>query len=265
VPALPTWLWGIVLATGIAIAAYRLRALSASGAGAAALMGAVVMAAGWSWGILLIAYFVPASALSRWRAGDKLARSGDRADKPGPRDAAQVLANGGLFAAAAVAWLLWPGVTWQAVGAAALSASAADTWATEVGVLSRAQPRAILGGAVVPAGTSGGVTVLGFGGSVSAAVFTAMIVWLVRWPSAAVVASLVGGVAGSVLDSVLGAALQERRRCPTCGIDTERRVHGCGTATVATGGISWMTNDAVNALSTAAGAVLGAAAAQAMR
>jgi len=262
----PTWAWGFALASGVAAIAYALRALSASGALAAVIMGSLVMAAGWSWGILLIVYFVSASALSRWRAAEKRARSGDRVEKPGARDAAQVLANGGLFTAAAIGWIASPagGPLWQAAGAAALSASAADTWATEIGVFSRALPRSILTGARVQPGTSGGVTGLGLLASLAAASFVAAVVWLARWPAPAILAAVIGGVAGSILDSVVGAALQVRRRCPACGADTERRVHGCGHPTAVTGGIAWITNDAVNALSTLLGAAVGVAAARAL-
>ena len=60
-----------------------------------------------------------------------------------------------------------------------------------------------------------------------------------------------------VLDSILGATLQGRFRCPSCSIDSEHRVHRCGTRTEPTGGVSWLTNDGVNALTTAAGALGG--------
>jgi uncharacterized membrane protein len=65
------------------------------------------------------------------------------------------------------------------------------------------------------------------------------------------------GTGGMVLDSILGAALQGRFHCPVCRVDSERRTHRCGTPTVRTGGISWLTNDGVNAVTTAAGAIAG--------
>jgi uncharacterized membrane protein len=65
------------------------------------------------------------------------------------------------------------------------------------------------------------------------------------------------GTGGMVLDSVLGATLQGRFHCPPCGVDSEHRVHRCGSPTVHTGGLPWLTNDGVNAVSTAAGALAG--------
>ena len=37
-------------------------------------------------------------------------------------------------------------------------------------------------------------------------------------------------------------------------------MHRCGTRTTCTGGVSWLTNDGVNAITTAAGALAGLAA-----
>lgn len=253
----PPWIAGAALAAGIAWLARRVGALSSSGAVAATVIGTVAVGAGWSWALILIVYFVSASALSRFRAADKDARTAGRVEKGGARDAAQVAANGGVFAIAAL--LHWSGAhpTWQMAGAAALAASAADTWATELGTLARSAPRSILGGRVVPAGTSGGVTVQGFTAGIAGAALIAGTVALARWPAAAVTSALAGGILGCVLDSLLGAAVQARRWCPACRADTERRVHQCATVTEVRGGFAWLDNDGVNAASTLGGALLG--------
>jgi uncharacterized membrane protein len=101
----------------------------------------------------------------------------------------------------------------------------------------------------------------GFAASAVAAVFVALLVWLARWPASAILSALIGGIAGSIVDSLAGATLQSRRRCPACGTDTEQRVHRCGRTTDLVGGIRWMDNDVVNALSTVGGALVGATAA----
>jgi uncharacterized membrane protein len=68
---------------------------------------------------------------------------------------------------------------------------------------------------------------------------------------------IVIGTAGMIVDSILGATLQGRFHCPTCGADSEHRVHRCGSRTTCTGGLPWLTNDGVNAIATAAGAAAG--------
>jgi uncharacterized membrane protein len=71
-------------------------------------------------------------------------------------------------------------------------------------------------------------------------------------------AALIGGAVGCLLDSVLGASWQARRWCATCGTLTEQRIHRCGSRTTVTGGVRWLDNDGVNALSTIGGALFGA-------
>ncbi|HET7458980.1 MAG TPA: DUF92 domain-containing protein [Gemmatimonadaceae bacterium] len=251
---------GLLVAAAIAIAARRARSLSTSGAVAATLVGTACVAAGWAWGGLLIAYFVASSALSRYGEQQKEARTGDVVAKGGERDATQVLANGGAFAAAALLALAFPAAAWPAAaGAGALAAAAADTWATEIGTLVGGEPRSILGGGAVPPGTSGGVTTLGTVASLAGAAFVAALAALLGFGRAAAAGAVVGGVAGSLVDSLLGATFQARRWCDRCERGTEREVHGCGTRTRPAGGVAWLDNDAVNAASALAGAALSTA------
>lgn len=216
------------------------------------------MAAGWSWGALLVVYFVSTSALSRFRGADKDSRTAGRVEKSGTRDAWQVLANGGLFALSALAYARDPRLVWQLAGAGALAASAADTWATEVGVLSPTRPRSIVTLRPVDAGVSGGVTLHGFAAALAATLLVGMTAWLQGWPVATLGAALAGGIGGCLFDSFLGATIQSRRHCPTCNTGTEQPRHHCGTPTDHVGGIALLDNDGVNLLATASGAAIGA-------
>src|SRR5438067_738822 len=94
------------------------------------------------------------------------------------------------------------------------------------------------GGAVITgtvAVTSGGVTAQGLVAGIAGAGFVALVAWMARWPTVALVAALAGGTIGCVLDSVVGASLQARRWCATCASNTEQRIHRCGTRTTVTG------------------------------
>jgi len=233
--------------------AWRGGALRPSGGVAAAGVGtAALAAAGWPGGLILLAFFLPSSAVSRlWPAPATLLDTKD--DR---RDGWQVLANGGVPAAVAVAigpdaapWVL----------AAGLAAAAADTWATAVGAHSPTPPRHLLRGEVVPSGTSGGVSLLGSAGAAVGAAFVALAAApFLAWRGAAIVGVI--GLGGMLLDSALGASVQGRFHCDQCGADSERMRHRCGRPTQYLGGFTWLTNDGVNALATAAATAAGWAA-----
>jgi uncharacterized protein (TIGR00297 family) len=246
---------GGILSAFIAGAARRRHTLSTSGAIAAAAVGTISIAAGASWGALLLSFFVPATVLSIHGEAEKAVRVGSVVEKGTERDAGQVLANAGLFTVAALGWLLWPSPIWQAIGAGSLAASAADTWATEVGTFAGDNPRSIVSGETVPPGTSGGVTLLGTVAGLAGGLFIATVATLANWqaPFAAVA---LGGVAGALADSLLGATLQARRWCDVCAQSTERLVHNCGNPARHARGIRGFDNDLVNAVCCGVGALV---------
>src|SRR5512143_1311132 len=150
---------GLLLAILIAFLAWKAGSLSASGAWAASITGGLIFGlGGWAWAALLLTFFISSSALSRLFSQQK-ASLAEKFSKGSQRDWGQVLANGGLGALLAVAGSLFPGAygwIWIAY-AGAMAAVNADTWATEVGVLSRTPPRLIISGQPVERGTSGGI------------------------------------------------------------------------------------------------------------
>jgi len=242
-------------AAAFAAAAWRADALTGTGALAAALVGAAVLAgAGWPGAAALAAFFVSSTTVSR--IGPVLPPAGDA--KGNQRDYRQVFANGGPAALGALlardqpALALW-------IATASLAAAAGDTWATSVGAWSRAAPRHVLTWRSVPPGTSGGITLHGCLGAVGGALVVAGTGALAGddprlWAAAAI------GFLGMAVDSALGAAAQGRFSCPRCAEPSEWRVHRCGTVTIPEGGWRWLDNDGVNGLATALAALAGWAA-----
>jgi uncharacterized protein (TIGR00297 family) len=220
------------------------------------VVGAASAAAGWPWALLLIGWFVASSALTR--VGERVKAERTRATLPAAsaRSATQVWANGGVFAACALAAATTEHEAFALAALGALAAAAADTWATEVGLLAGKRPRSILTGALVEPGLSGGVTLAGtLGGAAGAAAVSLGAQALALVPTAGFTAITVAGVVGGVADSVLGASVQAKRHCPRCDRWTERATHDCGVATEHGRGWRWMTNDTVNLLATFIGAV----------
>lgn len=219
-------LLGGVFSLGIAAGARAAGALTRDGAVAAVVVGTVVFGfGGWPAAALLLTFFATSSLLTRWHADRKLHPEHRRG-----RGAGQVLANG--LAASVLA--VWGGVApsvavWTAF-AAALAASTADTWATEVGMLSPSPPRLITTWRPVARGTSGGVTVQGtIAGIVGAGAVAVLGTLLLAAPPSAV---WLAGVSAMLVDSVLGATVEQR--------------------------VSWVTNDVVNLTMTVLGATLAA-------
>jgi uncharacterized protein (TIGR00297 family) len=248
---------GVAGAVLITLSARRHRTLSVSGAVAGFIVGVLCATAGWGWAVLVVALFASANALTRYRRTTKLVRIGDTIDKPGGRDAWQVAANGSLFTAAAIGSLIHPSPAWLPVAAGAIAASAADTWATEIGTLSDHPPRLITTREVVPAGTSGGVTWVGTFAGLAGATFIAVLALLAGWGLRSALAAVAGGIAGSFVDSLAGATIQRRQWCDGCNRPTERLVHNCGKITSPQGGLGWVNNDVVNAIGSLTGAVVG--------
>jgi uncharacterized protein (TIGR00297 family) len=238
------WL-AVLVSAAVVFAAHRSRALTTTGAVAAAAVGAgVLVGAGWAGAAALGAFFVSSSLLSLRAPVASPEAKGSR------RDHRQVLANGGPAALGGLVGLAEPGLgLW--IATASLAAAAADTWATSVGAWSRTPPRHLLTWQPVAPGANGGVTLLGtvagFGGALLVGVAAGVVG---RTALLVPVAALVG-FSGMLADSLLGAGLQGRFWCPGCNVTSEWRVHGCGTPTIGKGGWAWLDNDGVNALATA--------------
>ena len=256
---------GLLLSALIGYVGYRRRSLSPSGVLGAIGLGTLIFGlGGWAWGALLVVFFISSSALSHFTAARKAAVA-EKFSKGGRRDLAQALANGGVGALAAIGNLLWPHPLWWVAFAGAMATVNADTWATELGVLSRDAPRLITTGKPVEPGTSGGLTVTGtlaaLGGAaligLVAAGFDLAAGRTIAWAAGLLLVISAAGLAGSLVDSLLGATVQAIYYCDACGKETERHpLHSCGAPTRQIRGWRWMNNDWVNFLSALFGAVL---------
>lgn len=257
---LPTLLLGLLFGVLIGFLAWRAGALSLSGGLAAALTGGLIFGlGGLDWAALLLTFFISSSALSHLFHRLK-ARLIEKFSKGSRRDWGQVLANGGLGALLAVMHALLPEQPWPWIAfAGAMAAVNADTWATELGVLSRSEPRLITSWKRVERGTSGAVSAFGSLAALAGAGLIGLGTAAFTHPSNALAAgsaAVLGGLAGSLVDSLLGATLQAIYYCPQCRKETERHpLHLCGTPTQPLRGLSWLNNDWVNFTCSLAGAL----------
>ena len=244
-------IYGFILAIIIAYLAYRAHSLNVSGAVAATVVGTIVFGlGGLSWAILLMAFFITSSGLSRMFKKRKQGLD-EKFSKGHERDAGQVFGNGGLATAFVLVHALYPESNIGWVGfAAALAAVNADTWATELGVLNPHPPRLIHNFKIVDKGTSGGISIIGTLASLAGSGLIGILAAsLAPHPASWTMGLIVtlAGLAGSLFDSFLGATIQAMYYCPTDKKETEKHpLHTCGTQTVHIRGWKWLENDWVN-------------------
>jgi len=241
--------------------AYWAGGLDGRGAATGALFAAsLVGLGGWAWIVPGLVFFGLSSALTALGFG---ADGPSEAGSAPRRTQAQVLANGGIawgaLAVVAMAPDGLPGISTGGYAAfiGALSAAAADTWATELGRLSPRPPWSLRSFCRVSRGTSGAVSLVGTVAAAFGAVSVVGAALLVHgslsksmWRDAAV---LVGaGVGGMLTDSGAGAYLQAKYRTAS-GAWTEKPP---GSEVDPVRGWAGIGNNAVNLMGTAAGAVL---------
>jgi uncharacterized protein (TIGR00297 family) len=240
----------------VGYAGYRRGALTRSGWLGAVITGTSIFGfGGLDWGVLLIAFFVSSSLLTRYKENAK-SEAAEAFAKGGPRDLGQALANGGVAAAIAILYGLSgqpPALAAAFVGA--LAEANADTWATELGILARRKPRLITTGQVVPPGTSGGVTWFGTLAALTGAALIGGLAALFRGDVRLLLAGAIAGLAGSLFDSLLGATVQAMYYSDKRGKETEKAVERDGTPNRHLRGWRWMNNDVVNLLATLAGSL----------
>jgi uncharacterized membrane protein len=288
---LPRLALGLGISCLIGLVAYRRGSLSRSGVVGAMITGTTIFGfGGWTAGILLVAFFVSSSLLSHFKQNSaQKQRAAEMFDKGGQRDIWQALANGGAAALFSIAYFfalqatqansdvihkaidLRYGVSFDysipclvaVVGS--LATVTADTWATELGVLSQSKPRLItnLLQAVEP-GTSGGISGVGLMSAFAGSLFISIVFlsFAVRGFSdramLILVTTILGGFIGSLFDSLLGATKQAIYFSQQRQKETEKAFEKDGTPNKHLRGWKWLNNDWVNFISSVVGALVAA-------
>jgi len=242
----------ITLAVPFSYLTVRRRSLSLGGAITASLLGImVVLSTGAIWLIPLFLFFGSSSLIGKLFPATVPA--GDAKQKQ-PRDAIQVLANGGVYTVIA-AWM-WYNQTldiirvhtipWELLLLTAAAVATADTWSSELGQYFHRPTWDLVKWRRVPAGLSGGIswpgTLAGLGGAAFIAVFGVFLVPHTSPGDLLQVATL--GFAGMLLDSMLGSILQATYRDPQTGALSDV----CPPAGELVSGFRWISNDLVNGI-----------------
>lgn len=231
-------------------------AVTRSGAAAGFVAGTLIYVTGAGYWAVLILFFVSSTIFGRFHPSRRRNPEEVQA-KGGRRDGWQVIANVGPAAVAAVAFLYTGAPAAIRVFSAVMAAATADTWSSEIGVLSNTPPVSILTLKPTLPGLSGGISVLGLVagalGALVASAATALSALAagIATPEALMVLVIGSGLgmAGTLIDSLLGAAAQVQYRKPD-GTLTERPRDATGLTHTLARGLPWVTNDVVNLTTT---------------
>jgi len=250
-------LWSVFACLGIEllilIMAYYLRAITSGALLVAALLGVTLFIfGGWISFAMLVFFFLLGSMASRIGTRKK-AKAHALHERQGARTIAQVVANGLPSLIFAMLYYITSLESCLLAVLACFAAATADTFSSEIGMLSRKEPVSILTLKPLQPGLSGGITLLGLMGAAIGAL-TVSISAIPTFGIGGMIVVIITGVLGSVLDSVLGAAFQAKYQMQGGSGDkpmrylTERKdIDGQPLKLVH--GIRWINNDVVNFVS----------------
>ena len=263
------WPWSLVFIVGlmalIAALALKKQSLDISGALAAVVMGVIVLWCTQLEGfLLLLLFFVGSNVVGRLSKRIRQQSLGEKAieQKGSKRDVMQVLANGLMASVGALMWYCTGKLGALILFGAAIAEATSDTFAGEVGRLSRKPPVSIRNLTPVPKGLSGGITLLGTAGAFISALVIAL-AWFIFFGGycASVSQGLLAltvvcltGFMGCIIDSYLGACVQAHYKDPDTGELTEKEYKN-GVQLELVQGLRWVDNDMVNLLSNVFSAV----------
>jgi uncharacterized protein (TIGR00297 family) len=226
--------------------AYKRQSLTKSGAIAAFFVGmGIAIGFGYKGLIVLGAFFISSSMLSKYKSQTKKTME-KKTQKGSTRDWLQVMANGALAAIVGVIYFITKESIWITVFAILLAAANSDTWASEIGSLSKKKPLSIRTFKKAETGTSGAVSILGtlagLAGSFVIALIASLLFPTQLWEFVLI---FLFGFLGNVFDTLLGAYIQVEYQCPVCGQIVETRMV-CHMNVVKMKGLTFFNNDMVN-------------------
>jgi uncharacterized membrane protein len=248
-----------IIAVTLAYHGYRKKSLSIDGCLAAFLVGFSSIGVSYRFGVLLLAFYYSSTKLTKYKQEQKSKLEEDFV-AAGQRNWKQVFGSSilAIFVAAfyfvlfgedknayfginnhdqtiqVYGWEVgksWLNAQLHCLYLAHFAVANGDTWASEVGMLSKPQPRLItsLWMKVVPPGTNGGMSLLGTLASAAGGAFIGFVYYLLSfcYPTLGVstvdrihqthlmmiVYGCLCGLLGSIIDSLLGATLQVSYFC----------------------------------------------------
>ncbi|MCL6571991.1 MAG: DUF92 domain-containing protein [Bacillus sp. (in: Bacteria)] len=237
----------IILLTGLG--GYFLKSLTVSGSFFAILVGLAVYLGFGVNGLFLVGVFFASSSIWSKYKGNVKSTIEEKLAKGATRDWRQVAANGGAAGLFSIFYYFSNDSTWLIAFAVSLASANSDTWASEIGSLSRNNPIYIRSFKRIEKGTSGAISLLGSLAALAGALLISLLsFWLFKLDFYFSFLIFLFGYFGNVIDTLLGAFYQQVYICEYCGIETEKKNH-CQLPTTRIKGSTFVDNDMVNFLS----------------
>ncbi|MCX6677776.1 MAG: TIGR00297 family protein [Methanothrix sp.] len=194
----------------------------------------VILFAGLSWFILLLAFYLLGGAFTRYGYSHKH-KLGIAQSHGGRRGYKNVYSNSLVPLALAICYGVYGNDVFIFAFIASVATANGDTLASEIGETSRSKPRMITTLKETEPGVDGGVTPLGEAASLAGAIIIGLLATGMGMAGAlGIVIAALGGFLGTNFDSLLGATLQNR------GILSNNGVNLVATAFGAlVGGVLW--------------------------
>ncbi|MBC7087977.1 MAG: DUF92 domain-containing protein [Tissierellales bacterium] len=247
---------GIILSLIIVYPAFKKNSLSISGAISAIILGTVIYSFGSIYHFLiLITFFISSSLLTKYKENVK-SKYEIINQKSGKRDFTQVLANGAMGFIFVILEYIYNSPVFFLAFCVSFAISTSDTWASEIGILSKKNPIKIITLKPVPKGLSGGVSPVGLFASflgaglisILAFIFSFVLYKDLNQSIYFMFISLILGFLGSIIDSILGATLQAQYFDEETQSLTEKKINSNKNARKVRG-IGIIDNNMVNFLS----------------
>lgn len=247
---------GLISSTIIALVAYKKKSLNKSGMIAAIILGTAIFSLGGSIPFtLMLVFFISSSIISK--IGKNKKKGLDKIhEKSDARDFVQVIANGGVAVICLFLFQKTKDIRFFIASAVSFAAANSDTWASEIGVLSKGKTISIITGKKIEKGVSGGISLLGtvsafLGATVIGIAYTTIYILLVGYDKKSLIILfiiIILGFLGSIVDSILGITIQGQYIDDIEGNITEKKFNGRKENRLISG-FRFINNDVVNILS----------------
>lgn len=251
---------GLIGSTFIAISGYFLHAISFSGIFATIFIGTNLALTGnipiWATVIFLFGSSLVINLIKQVIFPDSLSKETVIHEKNGPRDYFQILANTLPATIFILLYTFTSNNSFLLGSLASLAGATADTWASEIGMLSKRKPIDITTFKPLPTGLSGGVSLLGLIASFFGSLFAVLIFFIFsklfyqETTTQHLFSIVVLGFFTSLLDSLLGSLFQRTYQT------TNNELTEQATGNKLVHGVTWLSNDGVNLIATSCIAVI---------